>query len=179
MPNHRITGVVVASALVAGVTGGVLAATSATAEAPHHSAAAFRPAAVTATTVIDQARALGRVGHVATPVAKLVEDSLTGTASRDALAKDAAAARASIDATRQANTARTSDRAARDATSDALADLQNAVNKLVSSLTGTAGSLLGAATNVVNGLLGTIGAILGGALGDTPGLPAPSSAPVS
>ncbi|MBY8877581.1 hypothetical protein [Actinacidiphila acidipaludis] len=42
----RITGAVVATALVAGVTGGVLTATSATAtaEAPHHSVLTSRPA---------------------------------------------------------------------------------------------------------------------------------------
>ena len=175
----RITGVVVATALVAGVTGGVLTATSATAEAPHHSAPAFRPAASgpTAATLVAQARALGRVGHVATPVARLVEDSLTAGASSDTLARDAAAARASIDATRQANAAGGSGRAARDATSDALADLQDAVNGLVASLTGTITGLLSAAGGVVDCLLGTIGAILGEALGDAPSVPSTPAAP--
>ncbi|SEO92787.1 hypothetical protein SAMN05216267_105636 [Actinacidiphila rubida] len=178
MRSNRITGAVVATALVAGVTGGVLTVTSATADAPHHSALT-RPAAAdtAATTLIDQARALGRVGHLATPVARLVEDSLTGTASRDTLSQDAAAARASIDATRQANAARTTDRAARDATSDALADLQKAVSGLISSLTGTLSGLLSAATGVVGGLLSTISAVLGGALGSAPSVPSTPSLP--
>lgn len=180
MRSNRITGAVVATALVAGVTGGVLTVTSATADAPHHSILTTRPAAADTaakTTLVDQARALGRVGHVATPVARLVEDSLTGTASRDTLSKDAAAARASIDATRQAAAARTTDRAARDATSDALAGLQKAVDGLISSLTGTIGGLLSAATGVVGGLLNTISAVLGGVLGSAPGVPSTPSLP--
>lgn len=176
MRKHRITGVAVATALVAGVTGGVLTATSATAEPPHHSILASRAEAAApqrTEALVAQAHALRGVGHVAAPVAKFVEDSL-GTAARGTLDKDAADARAAIAATRRAAPARVATRATRDAVSDTLAQLQSEVDQLVSSLTGTVGNLLNAATGVVDGLVGTIGTILGGVLGSAPSLPATS-----
>ncbi|MEE4541237.1 hypothetical protein V2S66_04555 [Streptomyces sp. V4-01] len=181
MRTHRITGVVVSLALVGGVTGGVLAASSASAEAPHHAIRTSRPVAAAAdrATIIAQARTLGGVGHVATPVAKFVEDAVAGDAQAATLAKEADAAKASIAATREANTERTANRAARDAASDALTQLQTALDGLVKSLTDSLTGLLSAATGVVSGLVDTLSALLGGLLGaasDTASA-APSVAP--
>lgn len=181
MRTHRITGVVVSLALVGGVTGGVLAASSASAEAPHHSMRTSRPAAVPAdaATIISQARTLRGVGHVAAPVAKFVEDAVAGTTSATALAKEADAAKASIAGTRKANREHTVNRAARDAVSDALTQLQTALDGLVSSLTDSLTSLLTAATGVVTGLVDTLSALLGGLLGTASTTPSalPSTLP--
>lgn len=164
MRTHRLTGVVVSLALVGGVSGGVLAASSASADAPHHAIRTSRPAAApaTAATIISQARTLRGVGHVATPVAKFVEDAVAGAAPAATLAKEADAAKASVAATRKANTQRTSDRAARDAVSDALSQLQSALDGLVKSLTDTLSGLLNAASGVVSGLVDSLSALLGG-----------------
>jgi hypothetical protein len=179
MRTHRITGVVVSLALVGGAAGGVLAASSASADTPSQHLRTSRPVAAPAdaTTIIAQARTLGRVGHVASPVAVFVEDAVAGKTTADTLAKEADAARAAVESTRQAHAQKAGSRVARDAATDALTQLQTALDTLVKSLTDTVGGLLSAATGVVSGLVDTLGALLGGLTGTASA--APSTAPAA
>src|SRR5882757_4317091 len=87
MRTHRITGVVVSTAIVTALVGGALGTTSASADASRHHTLAGHPAVPSApadaSTIISQAKALGGLGEVASPVAKLVEDALATPMSTD------------------------------------------------------------------------------------------------
>jgi len=105
MRTHRITGVVVSTALVTALIGGVLGATSASADASRHHGIAGHPAVPSAPadpkTIIAQAKALGGLGDVAKPVSKLVEDALTSPMSTETVLQDANEANAAIDDAQQ------------------------------------------------------------------------------
>lgn len=202
MRTHRITGVVVSSALIASLAGGVFGATSASADAPRHPALAAHPAvpsAPDASAIIAQAKLLGKLAGVATPVTDLIEDALATPVSTDTVTKDATAATAAITAAAPAAPATPAIPAVpatpalpslgspagkaalapgsnRDVTSDALAALQKQVDALVKAVTALdPAGLLTAATGVVTGLVNLVVAtVLGGGLPapDLPGLPA-------
>ncbi|MEU6854019.1 hypothetical protein ABZ901_29340 [Actinacidiphila alni] len=199
MRTHRITGVVVAGALVATLAGGALSTTAAAA-APADTKPAgtsATQAAPDATALLAQAKSLGDMAGVITPVTKLVQDVLAkpGTVPPATVTADAAAAKSAIDAAKAAAPAAPATPAApalpavpslgtpgkaatvpagpiatRDVKADALTALQTAVDSLVKAATaGDPAGLLTAATGVITGLVNVaVATVLSG------GLPAPN-----
>lgn len=106
MRTHRITGVVVASALVATLAGGALTATAAAATPADTKPAGSvtAPAAPDATALLAQAKSLGGLASVTTPVTKLVQDLLAkpGTVKPETVTADVAGAKSAIDAAKAA-----------------------------------------------------------------------------